>query len=88
MTTVPINGMPVDVDDPCALYQALYAVKLRILAGENVSEMSIQSPVTRDHIVFSSVKWDALEAELTRLSTACEAKRTGRRPARRLSLRF
>ena len=88
MTTIPINGVAVDADDPCALYQALYATKLRILAGEHVAEMSIQSPVTRESVVFSSVKWDALNDELNRLAAACAEKRGERRPRRRMSLRF
>lgn len=88
MTMITINGAPVDSSDPCALYQALYAVKLRILSGENVSEMAIQSPVTRESVVFSSVKLDALDEELSRLSAACDAKRCGRKPSRRFSLRF
>lgn len=78
MTTVTINGSTVDQDDPCALYQALYAVKLRLLAGEAVEELSIQSPVTRETVVYSAANLKALDAELMRLSAACSAK-SGRR---------
>jgi hypothetical protein len=88
MVLVKINGAEVDTDDPCALWQALYAVKLRILAGEQVSQMSIQSPVTREQVVFSSANASQLDAELNRLQAACQAKTTGRRPNRRWKLRF
>ncbi|NSZ47981.1 hypothetical protein G6L63_08640 [Agrobacterium vitis] len=88
MALVKINGVDVDQDDPCALFQALYSVKLRALAGEHVSQMSIQSPVTRDQVVFSSADLSALDAELNRLAAACQEKTTGRRPSRRWRLRF
>ncbi|WFP74508.1 hypothetical protein [Mesorhizobium sp. WSM4906] len=73
-TLVSINGVAVDAEDPCALYQALYAVKLRILAGEHVEELQIQSPVTRELMRFSSANLKSLDAELMRLAAACSAK--------------
>lgn len=88
MAMVKINGGEVDADDPCALWQALYAVKLRLLAGEQVTEMSIQSPVTREQVTFSSSNMTQIDAELNRLQAKCQAKTTGRRPSRRWGLRF
>ncbi|MBB4005813.1 hypothetical protein [Allorhizobium taibaishanense] len=88
MAMVTINGAEVDQDDPCALFQALYSVKLKILAGEQVSQISIQSPVTRDQVVFSAANMSALNEELNRLAAACQQKTTGRRPNRRWSLRY
>lgn len=85
---VTINGAQVDTDDPCALYQALYAVKLKMLAGENVTEFSLQSPVTRETVTFAPGRMDELEKELMRLSAACTAATTGRRQSRRWRLRF
>lgn len=87
MSMVIINGVAVDGEDPCALYQALYAVKLRILAGEQVEELSIQSPVTRETIRFSASSMKALDAELMRLASACSAK-NGRRSRYAKSMRF
>ena len=46
MSVVTIGGVSVDTDDPCALWQALYAYKLKVLAGEQVEEFEIRSPVT------------------------------------------
>ncbi|MDG4895568.1 hypothetical protein P9272_18520 [Mesorhizobium sp. WSM4976] len=77
-TMVTINGVAVDAEDPCALYQALYAVKLGILAGEHVEELQIQSPVTRELMRVSSTSMAALDQELMRLSQACAAKTGGR----------
>ncbi|MDG4854580.1 MULTISPECIES: hypothetical protein [unclassified Mesorhizobium] len=84
---VTINGVAVDQDDPCALYQALYAVKLRALAGEHVEELSIQSPVTREQLRFSGADIKALDAELMRLSAACSAK-NGKRSRYAKTMRF
>jgi hypothetical protein len=85
---ITIGGSTVDADDPCALYQALYATKLKLISGEMVGEYSIQSPVTRDSVTFSPSNLRALDAELTRLASACQQKTTGRRPTRRWSLRY
>ncbi|TIL79454.1 MAG: hypothetical protein E5Y89_12475 [Mesorhizobium sp.] len=85
---VTINGVAVDAEDPCALYQALYAVKLRILAGEHVEELQIQSPVTRELMRVSSTSMVALDQELMRLSQACAEKTGGRRIRYAKRIRF
>lgn len=88
MATVTINGTAVDADDPCALYQALYAVKLKMISTEIVTEMSIQSPVTRETVTFAPGKMEELDKELMRLSAACTQVTTGCRASRRWRLRF
>lgn len=85
---ITLNGASVDAADPCALYQALYATKMRMIAGEQVEEMSIQSPVTRETVRFSPSNMKALDAELVRLGEACRIKNGGRRTGRRLPLRY
>lgn len=85
---ITIGGASVDADDPCALYQALYATKLKLISGEMVGEYSIQSPVTRDSVTFSPSNLRALDAELVRLAAACQEKTTGRRPGRRWTFRY
>ncbi|BCM19243.1 hypothetical protein [Mesorhizobium sp. J8] len=84
---VSINGVAVDQEDPCALYQALYAAKLRILAGEHVEELQIQSPVTRELMRFSVANLKSLDAELMRLAAACSAK-SGKRSRYAKTMRF
>ena len=84
---VTINGVAVDAEDPCALYQALYAVKLRILAGEHVEELQIQSPVTRELMRFSSANLKSRDAERMRLAAACSAK-SGQRSRYAKRIRF
>jgi len=79
MATVKIDGTPVDVEDPCTLYQALYAVKLKRLAGDLVEEGEIASPVTRRRMRYASVSIAELDAELSRLAAACDAKNGKRR---------
>ncbi|MBX5112697.1 hypothetical protein [Rhizobium lentis] len=74
MMIVKINGMDVDADDPCALWQALYAVKLKRLAGEQVAETEIRSPVGQRRLQLASVSLADLDAELNRLRAACERK--------------
>jgi hypothetical protein len=72
MTPIKINGAIVDQDDPCAMQRALEAVRLRLLAGEAVEELSIQSPVTRETVRFSAGNLAGLDAEIKRFGTACE----------------
>ncbi|WP_299864418.1 hypothetical protein [uncultured Hoeflea sp.] len=74
METVKIDGAPVDMNDPCALYQALYAIKLKRIAGESVEEGEIASPVTRRRMRYATVSLADLDAELSRLAGACNAK--------------
>ena len=50
MASVKIAGALVDTDDPCALYQALYAAKIKLLAGEEIEETEIRSPVTQQRL--------------------------------------
>lgn len=78
---ITINGETVDADDPCALYLALYRIKLKRLAGEQVAEGTIRSPVTHRQMVYATVPLAELDRELNALKTACEAKTTGK-PAR------
>ncbi|GGF56651.1 hypothetical protein GCM10007301_15420 [Azorhizobium oxalatiphilum] len=81
---VTIRGAQVDADDPCALWQALYAFKLAVLAGERVEEIEVRSPVTTRRSRFGASSMSDLEAELDRLQASCEAK-SGRR--RRYAIR-
>ena len=78
---VTIAGSVVDADDPCALWQALYAVKLKRLAGEEVAEGEIRSAVSTRRFQFANASIAALDKELDALRAQCEAKRNGR-PAR------
>ncbi|AID18317.1 hypothetical protein [Rhizobium leguminosarum] len=76
---VTIGGVAVDADDPCALYQALYATKIRLLAGEEIDETEIRSPVTHRRIKIARANIAALDKELALLKAACELKTTGNR---------
>jgi hypothetical protein len=73
-TLVTIGGVSVDADDPCALYRALYAQKLKMLAGERIEETEIRSSVSQRRI---------------KLSAACTAKTGGGKRSRfAKSIRF
>ena len=87
MATVMIDGAAIDQDDPCALPQALYAVKLKMLAGGHVEEVEIQSPATRRRLKVSAGNLAAIDAELMKLAAACDAKQ-GRRSRFAKSMRF
>lgn len=78
MAEFTINGQVVDAADPCALYQALYALKVQLLAGESVTEIEVQDPVSQRRTKFTEGNLDALDAELLKLSTACTRQTTGR----------
>lgn len=71
---VKIAGATVDAEDPCALYQALYAAKIRLLAGERIDEVEIQSPATRRRLRVAAGNMAAMDAELMRLAQACQAR--------------
>lgn len=73
-TMVKIGGVNVDQDDPCALHQALYAAKLRLLAGDRLEEVEVQSPATRRRIRVAASNMAAIDAELMNLAAACSAK--------------
>lgn len=75
MTTVNIAGIDVDQDDPCALYAALYGVYLKRLAGQEVEELTIQSPLTRETVKYATISLEAFEVRLATLKAACERKR-------------
>lgn len=70
---VTIAGQQIDTRDPCAVYQALSAYRLTILSGGQVEEIEINSPVTKRRTRFTPANLPALDAELVRLRTACDA---------------
>ena len=86
---VIIGGASIDANDPCALYQALYAQKLKMIAGERIEETEVRSSVSQRRIKLSPANMAALDAELMALSAACSAKSGGGRRARyAMSMRF
>lgn len=87
MMDITINGQAIDSQDVCALWQALYAVKLRAIAGELPEEIEVRSPVTNQRTRFRSSDTKALDAELERLRTACDAQ-CGKRRHFAISGRF
>ncbi len=88
MTTIMLGGVAVDLDDPCALYAALYAAKLKLLGGEQLEESEIRSPVSQNRIRLSIANIPAIERELMRLSAACTLKTTGQRGRYRKTMRY
>lgn len=85
---VKIGGVSVDADDPCALYAALAAAKAKRLAGEQVEETEIRSPVMHQRLKVASSSIGDIDKELVRLQAACQAKTNGCRPSRRWRLRY
>ena len=85
---VVLAGVPVDADDPCALWQALYAAKLKRIAGESFEEVEIQSPATRRRIRVAATSMADLDRELEELARACAAKRGERRRRYAKQMRF
>lgn len=83
---VTIAGKVVDGDDPCALWQALYNYKLSALGGGAVEEFELRSPVTTRRVRYGRQNLADLDAELSRLQAACEAK-TGVRKRTRFAMR-
>lgn len=78
---VSIAGTTVDADDPCALAKALVAVRLRVLAGESLSEMQIQDFHGQRRTRWTPASLKHLDAEIARQQDLC-AQSTGGRKAR------
>ena len=76
---VKIGGVTVDADDPCALYQALYNAKLKMIAGENVAEIMIGDLATQRRTRFNPASMKSIDAELARLKDLCEQSTGGRK---------
>ena len=87
-TPIKLGGVEVDQDDPCALWQALYGAKLKLLAGDQLEEIEIRSPVTQRRMRVAKANMAAIDAELTRLKGACDLKLTGRRGRFAKRIRF
>ena len=77
---ITIGGATVDADDPCALYKALNNIRLKMLAGESVSEIQIQDFNSSRRTRYSSFVNDrrALEQELAHLADLCQQSKGGR----------
>lgn len=87
MPTITLAGVSVDAEDPCALYQALYSAKLKLLAGERIEETEIRSSVSQRRIKVSLASMKDIDAELLRLASACSAK-NGKRSRYAKEMRF
>lgn len=87
-TMVTIGGLSVDQDDPCALGKALYSAKLRLLAGERLEEVEVQSPATRRRMRVSGANLTALDAEIAALRAACIQSTGGTRTRYAKRIRF
>lgn len=74
VTMIKIAGMAVDADDPCQMKAALEVARGKLALGENVEEISIQSPTTRETVRFSPANRAALEAEIQRYDRLCRQK--------------
>lgn len=79
---VVINGVQVSADDPCELWQALYNYRLSLLGGGKVEEIEIRSPITTRRTKFGATNIGDLDAELERLSKACDIAKGRSRRAR------
>lgn len=86
MVTIKIGDVTVDPSDPCAMYEALYLAKVKLLAGGRIEETEVQSPATRRRLRVSAASIADIDRELVELRNACERKTTGRpaRSARRI----
>ncbi|WP_145964862.1 MULTISPECIES: hypothetical protein [Rhizobium] len=85
---VKIDGVLVDIDDPCALATALRGVKYKRISGGQVEESEIRSPVMHQRIKVASSSLGDLDAEINRLDDLCRQKNGQCRVSRRWSLRY
>ncbi|MCC4296305.1 MAG: hypothetical protein R3184_13970 [Aurantimonas coralicida] len=85
---VIIGGVSVDPADPCATWQALYAVRLQFVAGQRTEEIEVRSPVSNRRVKFGAANIAALDQELARLAKACDEKNGKPRTRFAKSVRF
>jgi len=85
---IKIGAATVDPDDPCALWQAMYAVRLQFVAGQRTEEIEVRSPVSSRRVRFGKADIAALDQELARLAAACDAKNGKPRTRFAKSVRF
>ncbi|SON55521.1 hypothetical protein HDIA_1980 [Hartmannibacter diazotrophicus] len=88
MAEIKINGKAYDTEKPCEVCQALKAAKIRMATGENVQELSVQSPITRQTVVYGAANMAALDGLIREYQTACEATTTGKRTRFAKRMRF
>ena len=88
MNMVKIDGAMVDMDDPCALATALRGIKYKRVAGGQIEESEIRSPVMQQRIKVASSSLADLDAEINRLDNLCRQKNGQCRVGRRWSLKF
>ena len=80
---VLINGAMVDINDPCALYRALFAYRMKLATGSAVEEFEIQSPLTRRRTKFSAGSKAAdLDDLMATAKAQCEALNGATQPRR------
>lgn len=85
---VQIGAATVDPEDPCATWQALYAVRLQFVAGQRTEEIEVRSPVSNRRVRFGKADIAALDQELARLADACNRQNGGARKRFAKSVRF
>ncbi|ARO22936.1 hypothetical protein TAL182_CH01123 [Rhizobium sp. TAL182] len=85
---VKIDGVLVDIDDPCALATALRAVRYKRITGGQIEESEIRSPVMQQRIKVASSTVAQLDAEIQRLDDLCRQKNGQCRVSRRWRFRY
>lgn len=76
---ITIGGITVDIDDPCALYTAIYKIKMTLLSGGNASEVMIADLSTQRRTRFNPADMKSIDAELARLKDLCQQSTGGRK---------
>lgn len=85
---VKIDGVLVDIDDPCALATALRGVRYKRISGGQIEESEIRSPVMHQRIKVASSTLAQLDAEIQRLDDLCRQKNGQCRVSRRWSFKY
>ncbi len=78
MTVVTIGGVEVDDENIREVRNALYRIYRKRLAGEEVEELTIQSPLTRETVRYATVSIKFLKDELDELDVKIGGGRRAR----------
>lgn len=77
--SVKIAGITVDADDPCALAEALAKARLRLISGEQITDIWVQDFNGQRRTRYQLANLTELDKEIARLRDLCEQSKGGRK---------
>jgi hypothetical protein len=77
-TSVTVGGMTWDLDDPCATYAALRQIRLKLIAGESISEVQAGDANAQRRVRYNTASVEALDRAIAEAQSLCSQSDGGR----------